>query len=204
MRKDRFKLGASFFKLGPCIFVDSKFWTSKNERSEKSTKKDSGRSFQEAWTESFGVIERNGKALCIICTESVVCRTSSVRRHFNTNHKSVAKLGETEKKEFLVQLRQYHSQSVSFCNYLSWTNYLINASFQISLCLAKHGKPSLMGILSKQRFCLGVIPFFVIYQTRIKSFNEFLRSRSAETLWKIESSVWQVTLVSSSLLTYKR
>jgi len=94
----------------------------------KKAKKDSGRSFQEALTESFGVIERNGKAFCIICTESVVCRTSSVRRHFNTNHKSVAKLGETEKKEFLqVQLRKYHSHSVSFCDYLSRTNYVINA-----------------------------------------------------------------------------
>jgi len=35
-------------------------------------KRYSGRSFQEAWTESFGVIERIGKALCIICAESSV------------------------------------------------------------------------------------------------------------------------------------
>jgi len=32
----------------------------------------SGRSFQEAWTESFGVIERIGKALCILSAESSV------------------------------------------------------------------------------------------------------------------------------------
>ncbi|XP_073515718.1 harmonin-binding protein USHBP1 isoform X3 [Phyllobates terribilis] len=54
----------------------------------KKAKTDSGRSFQEAWTESFGVIECNGKALCTLCNESVVCRTSSVRRHFDTNHKT--------------------------------------------------------------------------------------------------------------------
>ncbi|XP_013358567.1 PREDICTED: uncharacterized protein LOC102022594 isoform X3 [Chinchilla lanigera] len=104
-------------------------------------KPDSGRSFQQAWTESFGVIERNGKALCILCSESVVCRTSSVRRHFDTNHKSVAELGETERKEFLEgKLRKCHSQYLSFCNHLSKSNHLTAASFQISLCIVKHDK----------------------------------------------------------------
>ncbi|XP_013377247.1 PREDICTED: uncharacterized protein LOC102014543 [Chinchilla lanigera] len=104
-------------------------------------KPDSGRSFQEAWTESFGVIERSGKALCILCSKSVVCRTSSVRRHFDTNHRSVAELGETERKEFLEgKLRKYHFQYLSFCNYLSKTNHLTAASFQISLSIVKHDK----------------------------------------------------------------
>ncbi|XP_004873385.1 general transcription factor II-I repeat domain-containing protein 2A-like isoform X2 [Heterocephalus glaber] len=107
-------------------------------------KTDSGRSFQEAWTESFGVIERDGKALCILCSVSVVCRTSSVRRHFDTNHKSVAKLGETERKEFLERkLRKYHSQ------------YLTAASFQISLCIAKHGKPLSDGDFIKMAMLSG-------------------------------------------------
>ncbi|XP_072282288.1 uncharacterized protein [Pyxicephalus adspersus] len=61
----------------------------------KKAKTDSGRSFQKAWTETFGVIECNGKALCILCNKSVVCRTSSVKRHLDTNHKSVAKLDLT-------------------------------------------------------------------------------------------------------------
>ncbi|KAG9485345.1 hypothetical protein GDO78_008432 [Eleutherodactylus coqui] len=107
----------------------------------KKSKPDSGRSFQEAWTESFGVIECNGKALCILCNESVVCRTSSIRRHFDTNHKSVSQLGKTERKEFLEgKWRKYNSQHLSFCNYLSKTNHLTAASFQISLCIAKHDK----------------------------------------------------------------
>ncbi|XP_013930323.1 PREDICTED: uncharacterized protein LOC106555913 [Thamnophis sirtalis] len=101
----------------------------------------SGRSFREAWTESFGMIEHNGKALCTLCKESVVCRTSSVKRHFNTNHKSVAELGATERKEFLEgKLRNYHLQSPSFSDFLSKKNHLTAASFQISLCIAKHGK----------------------------------------------------------------
>jgi len=67
----------------------------------KEAKKDSGRSFQEAWTESFGLIERNGKALRIICTESVVCRTSNVRRPFNTTTKMLPNLVKLRKKSFL-------------------------------------------------------------------------------------------------------
>ncbi|XP_013358565.1 PREDICTED: general transcription factor II-I repeat domain-containing protein 2A-like isoform X1 [Chinchilla lanigera] len=119
-------------------------------------KPDSGRSFQQAWTESFGVIERNGKALCILCSESVVCRTSSVRRHFDTNHKSVAELGETERKEFLEgKLRKCHSQYLSFCNHLSKSNHLTAASFQISLCIVKHGKPLSDGDFVKMAMLSG-------------------------------------------------
>ncbi|XP_013000519.1 protein FAM200A isoform X1 [Cavia porcellus] len=119
-------------------------------------KPDSGRSFQEAWTESFGVIERDGKALCVLCSKSIVCRTSSVRRHFDTNHKSVAELGETERKEFLEgKLRKYHFQYLSFCNYLSKTNHLTAASFQISLSIVKHGKPLSDGDFIKMAMLSG-------------------------------------------------
>ncbi|CAH2324767.1 general transcription factor II-I repeat domain-containing 2A-like [Pelobates cultripes] len=121
-------------------------------------KTDSGRSFQETWTESFGVIERNGKALCILCSESVVSRTSSVRRHFDTNHKSVAKLGESERKEFLKEsLRKYHSQYRSFSNYLAKSNHLTVASFQISLCIAKHDFTAHFNVLNKKLQGVGKI-----------------------------------------------
>ncbi|MBN3284796.1 GTD2B protein, partial [Polyodon spathula] len=62
---------------------------------------DSGRSFQEGWTETFGMVDSKGKALCVICNESVVYRTSSVKRHFDTNHKNITDLNESERKEFL-------------------------------------------------------------------------------------------------------
>ena len=62
---------------------------------------DSGRLFQEDWTKVFGVIERNRKALCILCGQSVVCRTSSVKRHFESTHKSIAEQGETENLSIL-------------------------------------------------------------------------------------------------------
>ena len=36
------------------------------------------RIFQKYWTEKFGVIEKNNKALCMFCFETDVCRTSSL------------------------------------------------------------------------------------------------------------------------------
>ena len=130
---------------------------------------DSGRSFQETWTDSFGVIEHNSKALCILCGESVVCRTSSVRRHFNTNHKIVAELDEAERKMLIEgKLRNYKYQKVSFCNYLSKTNHLTTASFQISLCLAKHGKPLSDGDLIKEVMLSGSNSLFHDFQNKDK------------------------------------
>ncbi|XP_076324223.1 general transcription factor II-I repeat domain-containing protein 2A-like [Tachypleus tridentatus] len=77
----------------------------------------------------------------MLCGESVVCRTSSVKRHFETNHKNVAELDETEKEEFLAnELRKYHSHCLILGIFLSKPNRLTKASFQISLCIAKHGK----------------------------------------------------------------
>ncbi|GFS92533.1 general transcription factor II-I repeat domain-containing protein 2A [Trichonephila clavipes] len=46
------------------------------------------REFQTWWAEKDGMINKGHKAVCVLCSETVVCRTSSVKRHFETNHKS--------------------------------------------------------------------------------------------------------------------
>ena len=46
---------------------------------------ESGRLFREEWKKLFGAIERNRKALCTLCGDSVVCRTSSVMGMMNEN-----------------------------------------------------------------------------------------------------------------------
>ncbi|XP_034277662.1 uncharacterized protein LOC117668096 isoform X2 [Pantherophis guttatus] len=142
----------------------------------------SGRSFQEAWTESFGMIEHHGKALCTLCNESVVCRTSSVKRHFLTNHKNAAALGATERKEFLEgKLRTYHSQSLSFSNNLSRINHLTAASFQISLCIAKHCKPLSDGDIIKTAMLSKCNSLFHDFPNRdkiIKRISEMPLSRN--------------------------
>jgi hypothetical protein len=46
----------------------------------------SGRHFQEWWTEIYGMINKGNKLLCVLCSESVVCRTSSATRYYETSH----------------------------------------------------------------------------------------------------------------------
>jgi len=59
-----------FFKL--YAFLQTTNFTHRKMSKTKKVGKDNWRSFREAWTESFGVIEHNGKALglYIPCTES--------------------------------------------------------------------------------------------------------------------------------------
>jgi len=98
-----------------------------------------------------------------------------VTRHFNTDNKSVAKLGETEKKEYLeVKLSKSHSRCVCFRNYPSRTNYMIAASFQYSLGEAEHGKPLSDGENIKAAILSASNAFFMIYQTRKKFFTKSL------------------------------
>ena len=60
----------------------------------------SGRDFQEWWTQRYGMInKRNGS--CVVCSESVVCRGSSVKRHYESNHSWLFGKSEDEQKEHI-------------------------------------------------------------------------------------------------------
>ena len=61
------------------------------------------REFQTWWTEKYGMISKGDKAVCVLCSGTVVCRTSSVKRHFETNHKSVSQKSEAEQKELIAR-----------------------------------------------------------------------------------------------------
>lgn len=64
---------------------------------EESTKQN----FQEWWTFKYGMIFKNNKGICILCSESVVCRTSSVKRHCETIHKTLLTKSAYELKCFI-------------------------------------------------------------------------------------------------------
>ena len=59
------------------------------------------RAFQKYWTEKFDVIEKDNKALCIFCFETVVCRTSSVKRHFENVRNNISNKTKEEKRELI-------------------------------------------------------------------------------------------------------
>ena len=45
--------------------------------------------FKSWWTEEYGKISSNDKAVCVLWCNKVVSRTSSVKCHFETNHKDL-------------------------------------------------------------------------------------------------------------------
>ena len=82
-----------------------------------STKKlrlvEDARKFQKRWTEQYGVIAKNNKALCILCLKTAVCRTSSVRTHFESVHNELNTKTEEEKKELVVHSAKRESKLVT-------------------------------------------------------------------------------------------
>ncbi|CAL1531256.1 unnamed protein product [Lymnaea stagnalis] len=101
----------------------------------------SGRSFQEVWTEKYGVVESNGKALCLLCHVTVVSRTWNVKRHFETNHRWLLEKNEEERKEYIFhQLQEKKHEPNIFLKFLKVPTNLTSASFCIAHSIAQHGK----------------------------------------------------------------
>ena len=47
--------------------------------------------FQPSWEEDYGFVLNKDRAVCTFCLENVVCRMSSVKRHFETKYKKTFK-----------------------------------------------------------------------------------------------------------------
>ena len=100
--------------------------------------------FLKYWTEKYGVIEKENKGLCIFCFETVVCRTSSVKRHFKSVHNNVNNKTEEEKRESICsKLSKTKKQADNFMNFISGrsSSNLVAACFEGSKVIAQHGKP---------------------------------------------------------------
>ncbi|XP_069157024.1 SCAN domain-containing protein 3-like [Procambarus clarkii] len=119
------------------------------------------REFKEYWTEKFGMIKKDDKALCIFCSYTVVCRTSSVKRHFENVHKNLSNKTEGEQRELISrELRKTKTQAETFMNYISGrpSSNLVAASFEVSKVIAQHGKPLCDGEYIKEAW-LECAPF---------------------------------------------
>ncbi|XP_076060038.1 general transcription factor II-I repeat domain-containing protein 2A-like isoform X5 [Oratosquilla oratoria] len=104
------------------------------------------RKFKEDWTEKYGMSKKGNKAFCIFCSESVVCRTSSVKRHFETVHKDLNNKSEEERRELIShELNNKRNQSDSDTLVTSvsskLSSNLVAASFEVSKIIAQHGRP---------------------------------------------------------------
>ena len=90
--------------------------------------------------------------MCILCCENVVCRTSSVKRHFETKHEKTFK-DQADKVESIKRaVSRYEKQASSFKVFTTAKDHGTEASYCIAHCIAKHGKPFTDGEFIKEAF----------------------------------------------------
>lgn len=102
----------------------------------------SSRQFQNYWIEDYGMINKGEKAICALCSAHYMCRTSSVKRHYETIHKELLTKSKAEQKVHISQkIKERNKQSASLVKYISSESHLIIASFAVSNTIVKNGKP---------------------------------------------------------------
>lgn len=79
------------------------------------------------------MIFKNNKALCVLCSESVVCRTSSVKRHFETVHKIRITKSWKELKSYISRaLSIKNLQRNTLIEFVKSSNNFVSASFDVA------------------------------------------------------------------------
>ncbi|GFT53914.1 general transcription factor II-I repeat domain-containing protein 2A [Trichonephila clavipes] len=87
------------------------------------------------------MVNKGDKAVCVLCSRTVVCRTSSVKRHFETNHKPFCEKSEPEQKELIASaIKDRNKHSTSMFKYVSKNCPTSAASYSAANAIARHGK----------------------------------------------------------------
>ena len=85
-------------------------------------------------------------------SDKVVCRTSSVKRHFETKHQEDFKDNADKTETIKKALSDYGKQRNTMVEFTTVKNYATEASYEIANCIAKHGKPFTDGEYIKKAF----------------------------------------------------
>ena len=94
------------------------------------------------WTEEYGMINKGGKAVGVLCSGAIVRTTWSVKRHFEKNHKSLPEKSKEKQKEFIARAnKNKNMQSISLMKFIGSLSNKTAAGFDASNIIAKHGQP---------------------------------------------------------------
>ncbi|GFT15669.1 SCAN domain-containing protein 3 [Trichonephila clavipes] len=97
------------------------------------------------------MINKGDKAVCVLCSGTVVCKISSVKRHYETNHKSFSEKSEPEQKELIASaIKDRNKQSTSMFKYVSKNCHTSAASYSAANAIARHRKPFQEGEFLKE------------------------------------------------------
>ncbi|GFS84235.1 general transcription factor II-I repeat domain-containing protein 2A [Trichonephila clavipes] len=127
------------------------------------------REFQTWWAEKYGMINKGDKVVCVLCFGTVVCRTSSVKRHFETNHKFFCEKSEPEQKELIASaIKDRNKQLTSIFKYVCKNCYTSAASYSAANAIARYGKPFQEGEFLKEAWLACVPSLFDDFNNKDK------------------------------------
>ena len=86
------------------------------------------RSFQESSTTDFGFISRDDRAVCVLCCQNSVCRTSSIKWHFETKHEKSFKDDAKKIESLKKAVFRYDKQNSIFKKVISGKNCTTESS----------------------------------------------------------------------------
>ena len=92
------------------------------------------------------------RAVCALCYESVVCRTSSVQRHFETKHQSKFKTSEKKGEAIKKAISGFKKQTSILSQAFGMKSKATECSYKIAQCVALKGKPFTDGEYIKETF----------------------------------------------------
>ena len=124
------------------------------------------RSFQESWTTDCGFVSRDDRAVCVLCCQNVVCRTSSIKRHFETKHQKSFKDDAKKIKSLKKAVSCYEKQSSIFKKVISGANQTIEICYKVAECIAQHGKPFTDRVFINEAFSVVPTSCLMIYLTK--------------------------------------
>ncbi|GFX47447.1 general transcription factor II-I repeat domain-containing protein 2A [Trichonephila clavipes] len=112
------------------------------------------------------MINKGDKAVCVLCSGTVVCRTSSVKRHFETNPKSFYEKSEPEQELIASEIKDRNKQSMF--KYVSKNCHISAASYSAANAIAKHSKPFQEGEFLKEAWLACVPSLFDDFDNKDK------------------------------------
>ena len=114
------------------------------------------------------MISSDDKAVWVLCCNKVVCRTSSVKRHFETNHKDLYLKTKEEQREIISKAyKEKKMQSSNLMKFIGGSSNVTAASYIVSKEIAKHVEPFREGQFIKQAWLECVPVLFENFKEKI-------------------------------------
>ena len=123
------------------------------------------------------MISSDDKAVCVLCCNKVVCRTSSVKRHFETNHRDFYLKTKEEQREIISKAyKEKKMQSSNLMKFIGGSSNVTAASYIVSKEIAKHVKPFSEGQFIKQAWLECAPVLFENFEEKEKNYSKNKRN----------------------------